>query len=116
MSRVNQKSIRVVVLSCGTLGFAVAAKLYNISGIENVTVVTTPYVANHLNIKDRIRHVYRTQGWIGFFSIIKRKLFSFFCQPDYNTDSVTKHIPPGFSISHYKFKNFHDEKCLNTIE
>jgi folate-dependent phosphoribosylglycinamide formyltransferase PurN len=67
---VTGPSLVVVVLSCGDLGAEVAERLNTVHGVSRVCLVTAPYRQPHRTLAGKIRHVWRTQGPIGFARIL----------------------------------------------
>jgi methionyl-tRNA formyltransferase len=112
--RVAATPLRVVVLTCGSLGIEVAARLRAIPGVGTVTVVSTPYRQRRRGVLGKLRHLYRMEGVPGLLSLVRRKLISNGARPvgevsppaDSDAASVTRHL---------RFNDFHDPDCLNAL-
>jgi methionyl-tRNA formyltransferase len=67
--------LRVVVLTCGELGFRVANRLRCERGIDVVAVLRSPWRRRTLTLRQKFRHVIRTQGIGGLFHVARARLF-----------------------------------------
>src|SRR5438093_2959716 len=66
--------LAVVVLTCGDLGGEVAERLNAVPGVSHVSLVTAPYRQPRRTLAGKIRHVWRTQGPVGFGRILAARL------------------------------------------
>lgn len=65
---------RVVVLTCGDLGIEVANTLIRQEGIDSVMVLKSPWLRRSLTLRQKFRHVVRTQGVAGLFHVARARL------------------------------------------
>ncbi len=71
---VASPGFRVVVLTCGDLGIEVANTLVHQEGIESVMVLKSPWLRKPLTLRQKFRHVVRTQGVGGLFHVARARL------------------------------------------
>jgi len=108
--------LNVVVLSCGELGFEVADRLRKLNKIRTVSLLTTPYKRKQHGFYGKVLHVYRMEGWMGFTCILRRKMIRLLC-PGSNHDEASSQVASlNPSIRHFRFTNFHDDECLETLK
>jgi folate-dependent phosphoribosylglycinamide formyltransferase PurN len=67
--------LRVVILTCGELGFRVANTLRREKSIDVVAVLRSPWLRRRLTLAQKFRHVIRTQGIGGLFHVGRARLF-----------------------------------------
>jgi folate-dependent phosphoribosylglycinamide formyltransferase PurN len=71
----GSSKLRVVVLTCGELGIEVANDLSRETGVDVVAVLRSPWLRRKLTLRQKFRHVVRTQGFGGLFHVARARLF-----------------------------------------
>lgn len=105
------EGLRVVVLSCGDLGDAVAEAVRRVPGVASVALVTAPYVRTPKTLIEKIRVVHRTQGVAGLFAVLLAKLRNVAAPPP--PAAPSQRLESG--VDHHHFTDFHDPDCLATL-
>ncbi len=85
--------LRVVVLTCGELGFEVANRLVREAGIDVVAVFRSPWLRRKLTLRQKFRHVIRTQGIGGLFHVARARMF-----PESAPVTETAKLEPAVSL------------------
>ncbi|MBI4420545.1 MAG: hypothetical protein HY560_06935 [Gemmatimonadetes bacterium] len=108
----SRQPLAVVILTCGSLGFEVAAPLRAVRGVGSVTVISTPYRHPRRTLYRRLRHLYRMEGLPGVVMAVKRKLRGGGRGPNGGPPS-----PPSddLALSHHHFEDFHAPECLGAL-
>jgi methionyl-tRNA formyltransferase len=102
--------LSIVVLSCGDLGIQVANRLVAVSGVERVTLVTTPYRSKKLGLVKRVARTYRHEGLLGLSAASARRVLRSVGLRRDNTE--TPHATPiDGRVACYRFADFHDADC-----
>ncbi len=68
------RGFRVAVLTCGDLGVEVANTLLHLDGIESVAVLKSPWLRRPLTLRQKFRHVVRTQGLGGLVHVARARV------------------------------------------
>jgi folate-dependent phosphoribosylglycinamide formyltransferase PurN len=68
-SNATSSGLRVVVLTCGDLGLEVANTLSREAGVGAVFVLRSPWLRKSLTLRQKFRHVVRTQGVGGLLHV-----------------------------------------------
>ena len=66
--------LRVVVLSCGDLGIEISNALAECPGVDVVALVLAPWPRTPMSLTRKVKHVVRTQGWMGLAAVLGSKL------------------------------------------
>ncbi|HEV8448912.1 MAG TPA: formyltransferase family protein [Gemmatimonadaceae bacterium] len=73
-SQATSSGLRVVVLTCGDLGIEVANALSCVAGVDVVALFKSPWMRSALSVRQKIRHVVRTQGVGGLFRVARSRI------------------------------------------
>jgi folate-dependent phosphoribosylglycinamide formyltransferase PurN len=95
--------LNVAVLTCGPLGFEVAARLREIPEVGEVRVFTTPYRMPQRSAMGTLKHLHRMEGWPGVIAAVRRRLGGGSASNGNSTWSL-----PSNGES---FTDFHDNDC-----
>lgn len=106
--------LTVVVLSCSDLGVEVANRIQGITGVDKVTLITTPYKRKQMSLPGKIRHIYRYQGVIGLTRVLRHKLLSSWKMERDGEAIIDSLLNKG--TMHYRFQDFHDLDCVETLK
>lgn len=98
---------KVVVLTCGELGFQTAAALAELSHIDVTAILTSPYPRG--SFRSRLRRARRRHGIAGAAALAVRKLAR-----------LTRWLPreealPDAPAPHLHFASFHSAECLAAL-
>jgi len=102
---------KIVVFSCGDLGFEVASKLQQLPGTE-LTLVTTPYRTKQLTFLGKIKQIHRMQGYWGLVSVVAHKITAGFRR---RKDGGVSPQPASSDVPHFHFEDFHQAECLEKL-
>src|SRR6267142_1718098 len=104
-------SLKVVVLSCGDLGVEVVQRLLVTPGVEEITLVTTPYRMPARSGIKKLRHLHRMEGWPGLAKALVRKVRQRFAAvADTSLERATATLPAA--VRHHVFADFHAPECI----
>lgn len=104
----------MVVLSCGDLGIEVANALADDGAVRVVGLISTPYRTPRRSVVGKIRHLYRTQGLIGFPRLVLHKVSPFrSAASSESSDASALQLRP--EIPHLSFGDFHDADSREAI-
>lgn len=73
-SHAASPALRVVVLTCGDLGVEVANALACESGVDVVALFKSPWIRQTFSLRQKVRHVFRTQGLGGLFRVARGRI------------------------------------------
>ncbi|MFH1680398.1 MAG: formyltransferase family protein [Candidatus Eisenbacteria bacterium] len=107
--------LRVVVLTCGRLGFDVSVRILEVPGVSEVAVVFAPYRTRRGGFRSRLRHILRTQGPAGLVRVFLSKLTAPFGRSRTKKGGI---VPEGWpaTIPVLVFDDFHQAECLAALE
>ena len=105
--------MHVLVLGCGELGVRVAATLASTPGVERVSLVTAPYRAGKppRTLKQKLRHVWRTQGPAGLLRVLAGKLWG--ATPTGSPPTPVVSLPDG--VERIRVSDFHAAEALDAM-
>jgi methionyl-tRNA formyltransferase len=92
--------LRVVVLTCGDLGVEVANALAVEAGVDVVGLFKSPWMRNALSMRQKIRHVVRTQGFGGLLRVARSRML-----PSASTIRETMPLAPNVTL--FEVDDFH---------
>jgi folate-dependent phosphoribosylglycinamide formyltransferase PurN len=102
---------RVVVFSCGALGIEVANRLQALADVSHVTLITSPWRQPRRSLFGKIRHIYRTQGPLGFVAVAAAKLG--LRRQQAPVGDAQPLLSKG--VEQLVFDDFHSEQCRAAI-
>lgn len=111
----NRASLSVAVLTCGDLGFQVAAEVSALDVVDGVLVVTAPYRTKQRSLVGKVRRTWRMEGPPGVAEAVLRRL-----RPGGGRWNASQAIRPprplGPGIRHLSFSDFHGADCIVALE
>lgn len=114
MSSPFAHGLKVVVFTCGDLGYEVASLVRQINQIRQVTVIQTPYVHPRRSFRRKIAHIYRMEGMVGIAkgAVSRLKKGLSLNRPIPFRETERRNLE---GLEELSFRNFHDEACLRAI-
>lgn len=101
---------RVLILTCGDLGFEVARRIAERLPAGNILVVRSPYVQRKLSLIGRVRDRYRMEGMGGLLHALGDRLG---LRRSEASSSLSFPPPPG--ISRREVSDFHSQEAIEQM-
>jgi methionyl-tRNA formyltransferase len=104
--------MKIIVLGCSDLAVEVCNRLLSVPGVTEISLVCTPYVTRNRSFRQKIIHIYKTQGLAGLVLNIQKKLLPYF---DKEALQITSGAELDSQVRGFKFRNFHDPLSIAQI-
>lgn len=108
----DRDPLRVVVFTCGQLGYAAADMIAGLEGVESVTIVHTPYRTRRRSGFTKLRHAYEYGGLAG---MIEGPL-NWLRRLVRHNEEDRNGRPVSPSIRVLAFDDFHDAACVRALQ
>lgn len=105
----SARRLRVVVFTCGPLGFQAARELRGAPGVGEVTIIFAPYRSPRRRGVDRIRHLLRYNGPGRLLIDAAGRLL------DRNGKRLQDGYIPPVEKNSLRFDDFHSEECVEAV-